>query len=627
MDAIVAGRYDYFGQSPYYLYRSYIKFDLSEAPFFDRPILNADLRPWNYITTMCGAEAGNIAVRRITSDWSLGDGSNALRWNNQPSVTSRGQGVKGSGVGKIQRTLNDVTYCPDPAQEVYYSIEGIVQDWADGAQNYGVQVASFGEAGGRNYREYLSSEWTGSDGRGPVLFVEYEAPEEVEIAYERDGLPDDSLPSYEEVLENQIPLSEAPPAPEPVTITEAGQRQASSPQTVSVDPDSLPTEQPEPDDEQPDTIPPALVAKTPDADTQDVRPATHVTLFFSEPVTGQQVVLKTPDGESVAGSIQRSPRGDIIEFIPTQTLQPGTTFQVQVSGAQDAAGNIMAPLTWSFTTLHPDRTAPTITETLPRADATDVPHATPIEVTFSEPVDHVQMQISAPSGDLLQGTISASADRRQQKFILERPLAAETRFTVTVSGAADEAGNTMSAYSWSFTTGKADTSSPIITQTFPEKDASAVPPTVAIRAIFDEPVTGAGILIKDETGATVSGVAQMEGSTVLTFSPSRPLAEETRYRAEVAGAKDSSGNLMHPFSWSFTTRDAEPPQDAPTLMGEYASPTSGNGGTATTLTPMFTGYIDDPAGRPGVMTVQVEHAPEVPGQGSGLDLVGYQSRS
>ncbi|RBQ17742.1 hypothetical protein DP939_23015 [Spongiactinospora rosea] len=56
----------------------------------------------------------------------------------------------------------------------------------------------------------------------------------------------------------------------------------------------------------------------------------------------------------------------------------------------------------------------------------------------------------------------------------------------------------------------------------------------------------------------------------------------------------------------------------PILEGEYASPTSGNGGTATTLTPMFTGYIDDPAGRPGVMTVQVEHAPEVPGQGSGL---------
>ncbi|MEU4407524.1 DNRLRE domain-containing protein [Streptosporangium sp. NPDC023963] len=116
-----------------------MRYDLIGAPFYGLDIINAALRPWNYITHACGAEVGDIVVRRITSDWTM----SSLRWNNQPSVTTSGQGTKGSGVGRVN--TSPPRYCSDPAQEVYYSIEGIVQAWANGDPNYGLRVGALNE--------------------------------------------------------------------------------------------------------------------------------------------------------------------------------------------------------------------------------------------------------------------------------------------------------------------------------------------------------------------------------------------------------------------------------------------------------------------------------------------------
>ena len=42
----------------------------------------------------------------------------------------------------------------------------------------------------------------------------------------------------------------------------------------------------------------------------------------------------------------------------------------------------------------------------------------------------------------------------------------------------------------------------------------------------------------------------------VTFIPSAPLAPNTTYTARISGAKDAAGNVMAPFSWSFTTAPA-----------------------------------------------------------------------
>ncbi|MFG1958291.1 DNRLRE domain-containing protein [Nonomuraea sp. NPDC049028] len=204
MDAIYAGRYNYDGESSsYYIYRSYLKYDLSNAPWYGRPILNADIRPWNYITTHCGGDeqTPKMVVRRITSDWALNATSSVnLRWDRQPSTTTTGQAVKGGGVGRIRKAGGTYVNCSQPSQELYYSIEDIVRAWAGGATNYGLQISANADTGGTsNFREYLSSEWAGIDGRGPVLFVEYDAPAE-DLTVIREYPGDQPLPeaSYED---------------------------------------------------------------------------------------------------------------------------------------------------------------------------------------------------------------------------------------------------------------------------------------------------------------------------------------------------------------------------------------------------------------------------------------------
>ncbi|TMR87918.1 DNRLRE domain-containing protein, partial [Nonomuraea basaltis] len=182
MDALLAGRNNFDGEtgSTYYIYRSYLKYDLSNAPWYGQPILNADVRPWNYITTHCGGpdQTPKMAVRRVTSNWTL-DGSSSvnLRWDRQPSVTIDDESVKGGGVGRIRKAGGTYVNCSAPSQELYYTIEDIVRAWAGGAPNYGLQIAAYGDSSGTsNFREFLSSQWAGVDGRGPVLFVLYEAP-------------------------------------------------------------------------------------------------------------------------------------------------------------------------------------------------------------------------------------------------------------------------------------------------------------------------------------------------------------------------------------------------------------------------------------------------------------------
>ena len=55
-------------------------------------------------------------------------------------------------------------------------------------------------------------------------------------------------------------------------------------------------------------------------------------------------------------------------------------------------------------------------------------------------------------------------------------------------------------------------------------------------------------------GAAVSGSTSYDSaSTTATFTPTAALAASTGYTMTVSGASDVFGNVMSPFSWSFTT--------------------------------------------------------------------------
>jgi methionine-rich copper-binding protein CopC len=105
----------------------------------------------------------------------------------------------------------------------------------------------------------------------------------------------------------------------------------------------------------------------------------------------------------------------------------------------------------------PDTTPPTVAAASPAAGTTGVPTGAAISVTFSEPVEEgtPQIAVTGPGDTAVQGSASLNAARTQLTFTPNAALAQSTQYTVAVSGAKDEAGNTMAATSWSFTTGGA----------------------------------------------------------------------------------------------------------------------------------------------------------------------------
>ncbi|WP_431903874.1 Ig-like domain-containing protein [Nonomuraea sp. bgisy101] len=112
-----------------------------------------------------------------------------------------------------------------------------------------------------------------------------------------------------------------------------------------------------------------------------------------------------------------------------------------------------------------------------------------------------------------------------------------------------------------------------------------------------------------------------DSTTVLSITPAQPLAERTEYTVEVTGAKDDAGNVMALHTCSFATKELPPPPNSPTVASEYVRPTNTADAT-TTLTPEFRAEVTDPDDRPMTLTVEVQHDPAVPSQGTGAIWTG-----
>ncbi|GAA4443287.1 hypothetical protein GCM10023170_019400 [Phytohabitans houttuyneae] len=107
-----------------------------------------------------------------------------------------------------------------------------------------------------------------------------------------------------------------------------------------------------------------------------------------------------------------------------------------------------------------------------------------------------------------------------------------------------------------------DTTPPAVTTRTPAAGATGVATTTTVTATFDEPVQGGTVAmaLRDPGGVAVPGaVAYDSAARRATFTPSAALAASTAYTAAVSGAADTSGNVMAPVSWTFTTAAGTPP--------------------------------------------------------------------
>ncbi len=100
-----------------------------------------------------------------------------------------------------------------------------------------------------------------------------------------------------------------------------------------------------------DTTPPTVTSQTPAPGATGISVNTPISATFSEPVQPATVSL-TVNGPSgpVAGTASYNSNTNTETFTPGSALANSTVYTVNVTGAQDLAGNTMQPVSWQFTT-------------------------------------------------------------------------------------------------------------------------------------------------------------------------------------------------------------------------------------------------------------------------------------
>jgi methionine-rich copper-binding protein CopC len=206
-----------------------------------------------------------------------------------------------------------------------------------------------------------------------------------------------------------------------------------------------------------DTTPPTLTARTPAPGATGVPVGASVTATFSEAVQENTITveLRDPTNALVSGVKSYDVGTRTVTFTPGAALAPSTTYTATVSGAKDTAGNTMAAVSWSFTTGGADTTPPTVVGRSPAPNATGVPTTSTVTATFSEAVQSstIVMELRGPGNTLVGSSTAYNSGTLTATLTPSAALAQATQYTATVSGAKDAAGNTMTAVTWTFTTG------------------------------------------------------------------------------------------------------------------------------------------------------------------------------
>lgn len=101
-----------------------------------------------------------------------------------------------------------------------------------------------------------------------------------------------------------------------------------------------------------DTTPPTVTAQSPATGATQVPISSSVTVTFSESVQSATIsmVLRDPANNIVAGGTGYNDSTRTATFTPSVSLAATTTYTMTVSGARDQIGNLMSPVSWSFTT-------------------------------------------------------------------------------------------------------------------------------------------------------------------------------------------------------------------------------------------------------------------------------------
>ena len=253
----------------------------------------------------------------------------------------------------------------------------------------------------------------------------------------------------------------------------------------------------------------------------------------------------------------------VATFDPNVTLAADTKYTASLTTAiKDTAGNALPATSWTFTT----GPVPTVSSRTPGTNGTGASQTGNITATFSEAVTGVggttfTLKNAATGAAGTATSVGYTATTRVATFDPSITLATDTKYTASLTaGIKDTAGNTLTATSWTFTTGPR----PTVTARTPGVSATSASTTANLTATFSEAVSGvagATFTLKNSAGTAIAGTVTYNATTrVATFDPTASLVNDTKYTAQLIGGttaiRDAAGNPLGATTWTFTTGPA-----------------------------------------------------------------------
>ncbi len=221
-------------------------------------------------------------------------------------------------------------------------------------------------------------------------------------------------------------------------------------------------------------------------------------------------------------------------------------------------------------------TAPTVLETAPAKEATNVAINSTVTAKFSEEMDEstinttdtatfTNFTVIAENDHEVRGAVQYDAESKTAIFTPDtgEALARDTFYTATVTTAVKSAtGVALAAdYVWTFTSGStSDSTDPTVgaNSTYPANNATGIPVNRNMTATFSEALLAS--TVNKTTFKLTTGTTAVEGTVsyskmVATFNPNASLDTDTTYTATLTtGITDLAGNaLAADYVWSFTT--------------------------------------------------------------------------
>jgi methionine-rich copper-binding protein CopC len=320
-----------------------------------------------------------------------------------------------------------------------------------------------------------------------------------------------------------------------------------------------------------DTTPPTVTATTPADTATGVNVAGNVTATFSETVVGVDkatFTLADAAGTVVPAAVTYNSTTGVASLDPGADLAPGTRYTATLTGGtsaiRDSANNPLVTAQWNFTTAASgDAVAPTVTTTVPAADATAAGLGANVTATFSETVQGVDGTTftvqNAATGAQVAGVLSRSG--LKWIFNPDVDLTADTRYRVTLTGGPaqirDAANNPLATVTWTFLTGPA----PKVSSRTPGVGQTGVRTGVNVTATFNEAVqnvNGSTFRLAGPSGQTVAATVGRNATTnQWVLDPTASLAPSTQYTVTLVGGPggiaDVAGNPLATLTWQFTT--------------------------------------------------------------------------